>query len=73
MYIILVCRGLSVATTYGQGNFAESQGKVRDKSRNLFFQILWESCFKKRRMFVEFVKFDSMMPHMIKMIQLMSL
>ena len=26
------CRGLSVATIYGQGNIAESQGKVREKS-----------------------------------------
>ena len=26
------CRGLSVATIYGQGKIAESQGKVREKS-----------------------------------------
>ena len=35
-------RRLSVATIYGQGEIAESQGKVREKSGNFFFPILWE-------------------------------
>ena len=34
--------GLSVATIYGRGETAESQGKVREKSGNLFFHIQWE-------------------------------
>ena len=38
------CRGLSVATIYGQGKIAESQRKVREKSGNFFFQVLWEPC-----------------------------
>ena len=37
------CPGLSVATD--QGKIAESQGRVREKAGNLFFQILWEPCF----------------------------
>ena len=32
------CRRLLVATIYGQGKIAE----VREKSGNLFFQMLWE-------------------------------
>ena len=36
------CRGLSVAMIYDQGKIVESQGKVREKSGNFFFPILWE-------------------------------
>ena len=42
------CRGLSVAMICDQGKICnksgKSQGKVREKSGNFFFPILWEPC-----------------------------